>query len=62
MKRRDVSKPAPALRALAAELVEYARKCGAEEAEVSVVDGNEFNVDVRKGRIETLVEADSRSA
>ncbi len=62
MKRRDVSKPAPALRDLAAELVEYARKCGAEEAEVSVVDGNEFNVDVRKGRIETLVEADSRSA
>ena len=62
MKRRDVSKPAPPLRDLAESLVAYARKCGADEAEVSVIDGSEFNVDVRKGRIETLVEADSRSA
>ncbi len=62
MRRRDVAKPAPALRDLAAALVDYARKCGADEAEVSVVDGNEFDVEVRKGRIETLVEADSRSA
>jgi PmbA protein len=50
------------LRDLAEALVAYARKCGADEAEVSVVDGYEFNVDVRKGRIETLVEAGSRSA
>ena len=50
------------LRDLAESLVAYARKCGADEAEVSVVDGYEFNVDVRKGRIETLVEAGSRSA
>ena len=62
MKRRDVAKPAPALRDLAEALVAYARKCGADEAEVSVSDGNEFDVEVRKGRIETLVEADSRSA
>jgi PmbA protein len=47
---------------LAESLVAYARKCGADEAEVSVVDGYEFNVDVRKGRIETLIEAGSRSA
>lgn len=64
-RRRDAvaaaAKAAP-LRDLAESLVAYARKCGADEAEVSVVDGFEFNVDVRKGRIETLVEAGSRSA
>ena len=54
--------PATSLRDLAEVLVAFARKCGAEEAEVSVVDGYEFNVDVRKGRIETLIEAGSRSA
>lgn len=48
------------LRALAEELVGFARKCGADEVEVSVVDGREFDVDIRKGRIEHLVEADSR--
>jgi len=52
----------PTLRDLGESLVAYARKCGADEAEVSVVDGYEFNVDVRKGRIETLIEAGSRSA
>ncbi len=55
------ARPVP-LRDLAETLVAYARTCGADEAEVSVVDGYEFNVDVRKGRIETLVEAGSRSA
>lgn len=54
--------PAPPLADLAASLVEYARACGADEAEVSVGDGYEFNVDVRKGRIESLVEAGSRAA
>jgi PmbA protein len=49
------------LRALAETLVAYATKCGADEAEVSVVDGREFDVDVRKGRIENLVEAGSRT-
>jgi PmbA protein len=62
MKRRETSIPAPALHDVAEALVDYARKCGADEAEVSVVDGYEFNVDVRKGRIETLIEAGSRSA
>lgn len=61
-KRRETARPAPPLRDLAGSLVEYARKCGADEAEVSISDGYEFNVDVRRGRIETLVEADSRSA
>jgi PmbA protein len=55
-----VKKEAPALRDLAESLVVFARKCGADEAEVSVSDGYEFNVDVRRGRIETLIEAGSR--
>ncbi|MCX6569695.1 MAG: TldD/PmbA family protein [Candidatus Aminicenantes bacterium] len=55
-----MKKEAPALRDLAESLVVFARKCGADEAEVSVTDGYEFNVDVRKGRIETLIEAGSR--
>ncbi len=57
-----MKKEAPALRDLAESLVAFAGKCGADEAEVSVVDGYEFNVDVRRGRIETLIEAGSRSA
>ncbi|MGA2532988.1 MAG: TldD/PmbA family protein [Candidatus Aminicenantales bacterium] len=48
------------LRALAEKLVGEARKLGADEVEVSVVDGREFDVDVRKGRVEHLVEAGSR--
>jgi len=55
-----VKKATPALRDLAESLVVFAHSCGADEAEVSVSDGYEFNVDVRKGRIETLVEAGSR--
>jgi len=55
-----VKKEAPTLRELAESLVVFARTCGADEAEVSVSDGYEFNVDVRKGRIETLIEAGSR--
>ena len=59
---REKARPAPALRDLAESLAAYARKCGAGEAEVSIADGYEFDVEVRKGRIETLVEAGSRSA
>ena len=55
-----MKKATPALRDLAESLVVFARRCGADEAEVSVSDGYEFNVDVRKGRIETLTEAGSR--
>jgi PmbA protein len=59
---KDAGRPsAPAdLRALAERLVGDARKLGADEVEVSVVDGREFDVDVRRGKIEHLVEADSR--
>jgi PmbA protein len=62
VRRRESARPTPALRDVAEELAAYARACGADEAEVSVIDGYEFNVDVRKGRIEALIEAGSRSA
>jgi PmbA protein len=62
MERGTERGTAMGLRDVAESLVAYARKCGADEAEVSVVDGYEFNVDVRKGRIENLIEAGSRSA
>ncbi|MCJ7487603.1 MAG: TldD/PmbA family protein, partial [Candidatus Aminicenantes bacterium] len=55
-----MKKATPALRDLAESLVVFARRCGADEAEVSVSDGYEFNVDVRRGRIETLIEAGAR--
>jgi len=48
------------LRKLAEKLVQYGLKLGADEIEVTMYDGREFNVDVRLGRIENLVEADSR--
>lgn len=59
---KDGSRPTSpdGLRALAEKLVEDAGKFGADEVEVSVVDGREFDVDVRKGKIEHLVEAGSR--
>jgi PmbA protein len=55
-----VKKETPTLRDLAESLVAFARACGADEAEVSVSDGYEFNVDVRKGKIEQLIEAGAR--
>ncbi len=48
------------LRKLAEDLVQYGRKQGADEIEVTFYDGVEFNVDVRRGRIENLVEAGSK--
>jgi PmbA protein len=50
----------PGLRELAEKLVADAKACGSDEVEVTISDGYEFNVDVRKGRIEHLVEAGSR--
>jgi PmbA protein len=56
-----VNKPKnPRLLELAESLVNFGKKQGADEIEVSLLDGNEFNVDVRMGRIENLVEAGSR--
>jgi len=45
---------------LAESLVSFGRSQGADEIEVSAVEGTEFNVDVRHGKIENLVEAGSR--
>lgn len=49
------------LRSLAAELVEQAMAAGADEAEAHLSQGTEFNVDVRLGKIENLIQAGSRS-
>ncbi|MGB7294339.1 MAG: TldD/PmbA family protein [Candidatus Aminicenantales bacterium] len=46
---------------LAAGFVDFGRTCGADEVEISLVDGREFSVDVRLGEVENLVEAASRS-
>lgn len=45
---------------LAADLIAYGRRRGADQMEVSVSEGREFEAGVRRGRIETLVEAGSR--
>jgi PmbA protein len=60
VKAASSSLPPVDLMGLAEKLVALARKSGADEAEVSLVEGREFDVDVRKGRIEHLVEAGSR--
>ncbi len=60
MKKEKQGKNAD-LRDLAAHLVTLGRACGADEVEVTVLDGHEFGVDVRLGEIENLLEAGSRS-
>jgi PmbA protein len=45
---------------LAESLVDYALSNGADEVEVSIQEGNEFNVDVRMGEIENLLESGSK--
>ncbi len=59
MKARALEK-ASVLADLAASLVEFGRAGGADEIEIHLSDGAEFSVDVRKGEIESLVEARSR--
>jgi PmbA protein len=46
--------------ALAQFLVEFGRASGADEVEVGLADSVEFDVDVRRGKVENLVEAGSR--
>jgi PmbA protein len=46
---------------LAEWVVGFALRCGADEAEAVVNDGFEFNVDVRKGRVEHLEEAGEKA-
>ena len=46
---------------MAQDLVNFGKSRGADEIEVSILDGHEFNVDVRFGEIENLVEAGSRA-
>jgi len=49
------------LKELAESLVAFGKINGADEVEISILDGYEFIVDVRLGKIENLVEAGSRS-
>jgi PmbA protein len=49
------------LRSLAGDIVGRARSLGADEADAYVTSGVESTVEVRKGEVETLVEAGSRS-
>lgn len=46
---------------LAEKLVAFAKTNGADQVEITVLDGYEFSVDVRLGEIENLVEAGSGS-
>lgn len=44
---------------MAESLVDFAKAQGADEAEITIVEADEFSVDVRLGKIEGLVEAGS---
>jgi PmbA protein len=46
---------------LSKELVEYAKKNGATESQISIVESNEFTVEVRDSNIEKLTESGVRS-
>ncbi|NOZ61495.1 MAG: TldD/PmbA family protein [Calditrichaeota bacterium] len=46
---------------LAEWLVEFSRKKGADEAEVSISQGREFDVEIRNGELENLVEAGDKN-
>jgi len=50
----------PELKELAERLLTFGRSQGADEIEVTILDGLEFSVDVRLGKIENMVEAGSR--
>jgi PmbA protein len=50
-----------AYRELAERLVQFGRKAGADEIEITILEGNEYSVDVRMGDIENLIEAGARS-
>lgn len=52
----------PNLEEIAADAVRLARRCGADEAECMVSEGDEFSAVVRMRELETLKEAGSRGA
>ncbi|MCC6589127.1 MAG: TldD/PmbA family protein [Bryobacterales bacterium] len=51
---------APGLEEIAQQVVELARKAGASGAECTVAEGEEFEVTIRLGEVETLKESGSR--
>jgi PmbA protein len=58
MKEKTGGQP---LLGLAERFVEIGKASGADEVEITLVDGREFSVDVRLGEVENLVEAGSLS-
>jgi len=52
--------PTTSLLTLAADIVARARKAGADDAEVTIREGDEFSTTVRMGQVETLKESGSR--
>jgi PmbA protein len=46
---------------LAESLVAFGKSSGADEVEIHISEGTEFNVDVRLGKIENLIEAGSKA-
>lgn len=59
--REECPSASPALLDTAEMLIAAARKAGADEVEVVVEDGTDFQVEVRRGRIEHLEEAGTRA-
>jgi PmbA protein len=55
------AKASSSLMTLAENLVDIGSSRGADEVEVTILEGTEFSVDVRMGQIENLLEAGSRS-
>src|SRR6185436_13280381 len=53
--------PPPDHRDLAAQVVAEARRRGADDADVIVIEGTDFVVTVRRSEVETLKEAQSRA-
>lgn len=53
--------PAPALTAIAESVIENARRLGAELAECTIIDSEEFECRVRLGEVEKLTRAGSRA-
>lgn len=52
--------PTTSLTSLAADIVSRAQRAGADDAEVTIREGDEFSTTVRMGQVETLKESGSR--
>jgi PmbA protein len=59
--KAPVGKKASEMLGLAESLVAFGKTSGADEVEIHIAEGTEFNVDVRLGKIENLIEAGSKA-